>query len=71
VVKVITIRDDVYSKLYKIKISRGESFSETLDYLADVERQSRSKGANVLLVAGSLRRDEVDMRMLDKIRRGY
>ncbi len=70
-VKVITIRDDVYASLYKIKRAKGMSFSEVLEYLVTLEHQRKGKRTDMIALAGSVSRDEVDKRLLDKLRRGF
>lgn len=49
-VKVITIRDDVYNELLKLKNELRGSFSTTIEYLLK-EKEKRKKG--ILTYAGS------------------
>lgn len=69
-VKVITIRDDVYASLFKIKRAKGMSFSEVLEYLVTIDRQRKGKRTDMLALAGTVSDDEVDRRLFDRIRRG-
>lgn len=69
-VKVITIRDDVYVSLYKIKRPKGMSFSEVLEYLIAREQERKGKRTDMLALAGTLSKEEIDKRLLDKIKRG-
>lgn len=70
-VKVITIRDDVYAKLFKIKRAKDMSFSEVLDFLVTVFQEKKGKKTDMLALAGTVSKDEVDRRLLDRIRRGF
>ena len=70
-VKVITIRDDVYAGLYKIKRAKGFSFSEAIDYLLELEQQRKGKKTDMFALSGSVSRDDVDKRLLDRMRRGF
>lgn len=70
-VKVITIRDDVYSELYKIKRAKGMSFSEAIEYLLTLELQRKGKKTDMFALSGSISREEVNRRLLDKIKRGF
>ena len=52
-VKVITIKDDVYKKLLRLKRKRGESFSEVIEYLLNYS--ARGEHARSLVnLAGSI-----------------
>lgn len=64
-VKVITIMDDVYTELYRLKRSKGMSFSEVLRFLL---KERRGEGT-IINLAGSI--DEKDIRRgaIEKIRR--
>lgn len=70
-VKVITIRDDVYADLYRIKRPRGMSFSEVLEYLIARDQQRRGRKTDMLALAGMVSPDGIDRRLLDKMRRGF
>ncbi|VVB97974.1 Putative antitoxin [uncultured archaeon] len=70
-VKVITIRDDVYASLYKIKRARDMSFSEVLEYLVTLEQQRKGKKTDMFALAGTVSREEVDRRLLDRMQRGF
>lgn len=65
-VRVITIRDDVYAELYRLKKSKGMSFSQIIEYLIN-EKQEKTK--DVLSFAGSISREDVDSRGLEGIKR--
>ena len=65
-VRVITIRDDVYSRLSDLKKRHGMSFSEAIDLLlkeTDVTREG------LLEHAGSLKESDIDRRVLKKLKR--
>ena len=70
-VKVITIRDDVYASLYKIKHAKDMSFSEVLEFLVSREHERSGSNNNMLALSGSVTRSEIDRRLLDKLRRGF
>jgi len=56
-VRVITIMDDVYTELYRLKRQKNMSFSEILRFLlAEREKESR----NMMAFAGSLSEDDID-----------
>lgn len=65
-VKVITIMDDVYSELYKVKKAKGLSFSGAIRYLL---AEKRDEGRQILSFAGSIRGDDVDRRAVEKMRK--
>ena len=65
-VKVITIMDDVYSELYKVKKAKGLSFSGAIRYLLS---EKRDEGKHILSFAGSIRGDDVDRRAVEKMRK--
>jgi predicted CopG family antitoxin len=65
-VKVITIMDDVYAELYRLKKSRGMSFSEVLRYMLK-ERSREEK--NIISLAGSLGSEDFDKRAAEKIKK--
>ena len=62
-VKVITIMDDIYSDLYKIKKSKGMSFSELFRYLL---KERKETGRSIISHAGSLSDDDIDKRAIHK-----
>ncbi|MFA5077341.1 MAG: antitoxin VapB family protein [Candidatus Micrarchaeia archaeon] len=70
-VKVITIRDDVYAGLFRVKRDKQMSFSEAIEYLLSVENQERRKNTNMFVLSGSVSREDVDRRLLDRMRRGF
>ncbi len=65
-VKVITIMDDVYSELYKVKKSKGLSFSGAIRYLLKVKSD---EGKQIMSFAGSIGGDDVDRKAVEKVRR--
>ena len=66
-VKVITIMDDVYTELYRMKKARGMSFSEILRHIIK-EREKDSR--NLMSFAGSLDDTDIDRRAYDNVRKG-
>lgn len=42
-VRVITIKDNVYERLRKLKDKKGMSFSEVIEWLLDVAKSKESK----------------------------
>jgi predicted CopG family antitoxin len=66
VVKVITIMDDVYADLYRLKKSKGMSFSEVLRFLVN---ERKSEGMSIISLAGSIGDEDIDHRAVDKIRK--
>jgi predicted CopG family antitoxin len=65
-VKVITIMDDVYSDLYKIKISKGMSFSELFRYMLGEMKDDRD---NIISFAGTVSEMDVDRKVMERFRR--
>ena len=66
-VKVITIMDDVYSELYKLKRSKGMSFSEILRHLLSEKGDDKS---SIIDLAGSVNDADINVRAVEKIRKG-
>lgn len=66
-VKVITIMDDVYSELYKLKRSKGMSFSEILRHLLSEKGDDKS---SIIDLAGSVSDTDINVRAVEKIRKG-
>ena len=67
--KVITIRDDVYQRLAKIKRMRGESFSQTIEYLLNVaEKSEKAKG--IYNLEGILIEGYINKRRLRRLEHG-
>lgn len=60
-VRVITIMDDVYAELYKLKHAKGMSFSEVFRYLLS-ERETKQ---DILSLAGSIEDSDVDRRVVE------
>ena len=67
-VRVITIRDDVYSDLYKLKKAKDMSFSQIIEYLIK-EKQGRTK--NIIGFAGSITKEDVDRKALDGVKKEF
>ena len=65
-VKVITIMDDVYSDLYKLKKAKDMSFSELFRFLL---KERRDTGGSIIRLAGSVRDEDIDARAVDRIRK--
>ena len=65
-VKVITIMDDVYSDLYKLKKAKDLSFTGAIRYLLN---ERTSKEQSIISFAGSISEDDIDRRSIAKIRR--
>lgn len=66
-VKVITIMDDVYGELHRLKRSKGMSFSEVLRFLLKERRSERT----IISLAGSLDEKDINRGAMEKIRSGY
>ncbi|MBS3067575.1 antitoxin VapB family protein [Candidatus Micrarchaeota archaeon] len=66
-VKVITIMDDVYAELYRIKRSKGLSFSGVIRYLME-EKEKESK--NIISLAGSINDEDLDRKAMEGIKKG-
>lgn len=67
-VRVITIRDDVYTELYRLKIAKGMSFSQIIEYLIN-EKQGRTK--DVLSFAGTISNEDVDGKNVENIKKEF
>ncbi len=67
-VKVITIMDDVYAELYRLKRSKGMSFSEILRHL--LKESSKGESKNLLNFAGSIEEQDINHREVERIRKG-
>lgn len=65
-VRVITIRDDVYERLSELKKRHGMSFSQAIEMLLNESTGTRE---GLLEHAGILNETEIDRRMLRKMRR--
>jgi len=65
-VKVISIMDDVYSELYKLKKAKGLSFSGAIRYLL---KEKRDEGRQIMSFAGSIGGNDVDKRSVEKVGR--
>lgn len=67
-VRVITIRDDVYSELYRLKKAKDMSFSQIIEYLIK-EKQGKTK--DVISFAGSITGEDVDRKSIDNTRKEF
>ncbi|MGB9719540.1 MAG: antitoxin VapB family protein [Candidatus Anstonellales archaeon] len=67
-VRVITIRDDVYEKLDKLKKSKGMSFSEAIEYLVSIMQEKRTD-SSIMEFAGILGPRDVDEKQLITLKR--
>lgn len=65
-VKVITIMDDVYADLYKLKRAKGMSFSELFRYLL---KEKKEGTGSIIRLAGSIRDADIDVRAVARIKR--
>ncbi len=65
-VRVITIMDDVYDELKRLKSSKDMSFSEVLRYLL---KEKRGESA-IIGLAGSIEDRDIHKRQANRIRRG-
>jgi predicted CopG family antitoxin len=65
-VRVITIMDDVYTELYRLKRTKNMSFSEILRFLLQ-ERERENK--NMMAFAGSVSVDDIDVRALSAMKK--
>jgi len=66
-VRVITIMDDVYADLYKLKTSKGMSFSEVFRYLLS---ERGKEGRSIIGLAGSVGEMDIDRKTVNMIKRG-
>jgi len=65
-VKVITIMDDVYADLYRMKTSKDMSFSELFRYLLEQMGDERD---NIISFAGTVSEIDIDRRAMEKMKR--
>lgn len=65
-VKVLTIRDEVYEKLSKVKSKLGGSFGDSIDYLVDLYNKS-GKEESIGQMAGSVQTFKINKRTLRKV----
>lgn len=66
-VRVITIMDDIYADLYKLKKAKGMSFSEILRYLV---HERSNEGRSLINLAGSINESDIDRQTVDRVKRG-
>jgi len=65
-VKVMTIRDEVYHKLNRIRMNRNSSFSEAIEHLLEsYNRYGREAGIGEL--AGSLPKMKLNKRNVKRV----
>ncbi len=67
-VRVITIRDDVYADLYRLKKAKDMSFSQIIEYLIK-EKQGRTK--NVISFAGTIKKEDIELKTKEKIEKEF
>jgi predicted CopG family antitoxin len=65
-VRVITIMDDVYDDLKRLKSSKDMSFSQVLRFLL----KERKQESTIISLAGSIEDKDVHRRQVNRIRRG-
>ncbi|MEK6982776.1 MAG: antitoxin VapB family protein [Candidatus Micrarchaeota archaeon] len=63
-VHVITIDDESYSELFKVKRQNDCSFSKAIKHLI---AQNKKVKTNVLAFAGSVNESDIDMRSIDSM----
>lgn len=61
IVRVITIMDDVYSDLYKLKKSKDMSFSELFRFML---KERREGTGSIISLSGSIGDDDINRRAL-------
>ena len=66
-VKVITIMDDVYAELYRLKRGKNMSFSQILRHLM---KERDREGKNIISLAGSIDENDIDRKTMEGIKRG-
>ena len=66
-VKVITIMDDVYADLYRLKRSKNMSFTEILRHIM---KENEKESRNIISFAGSLEELDIDRKMTESVKRG-
>lgn len=58
--------DDVYADLYRLKKSKGMSFSEILRYLVN---EQKAEGRSIISLAGSIEDSDINVRAVERIRK--
>ena len=66
-VRVITIMDDVYADLYRLKKSKGMSFTEILRHLLN---ERSGEGRSIISLAGSINEFDIDRKGVERVRKG-
>ncbi len=64
-VKVITIMDDVYADLWRLKTAKGMSFSELFRHML---KNKQDEGRSIIKLAGSINSDDIDHRTIYRIK---
>ena len=67
-VRVITIRDDVYAELYRLKKAKDMSFSQIIDYLI---KEKKEKSKDIISLAGSIEQEDVDKKAIERVRKEF
>ncbi len=68
--KVITIKDEVYERLNKLKKREAMSFSEVINFLLNFY-ESHRESTGLLSYAGALKNKAVNMTRLRRLRREF
>lgn len=68
-VKVITIMDDVYVELNRLKRSKNTSFSGIIRHLIK-ERERERETRNIISLAGSIHEGDIDRKAMEGVSRG-
>lgn len=58
--------DDIYADLYRLKKSKGMSFSEVLRFLVN---ERKAEGNSIISLAGSIDENDINHRTLDRIKK--
>lgn len=58
--------DDVYADLYRLKKSKGTSFSGILRYLLN---EQKAEGRSIISLAGSIEDSDINVRAVERIRK--
>lgn len=63
-VRVITIMDDVYVELNRLKKAKGMSFSEAIRFLL---REKQENEKQLKIFAGAIKEKDIDRKMITRI----
>ena len=66
--KVLTIKDDIYKRLKKLKKREGMSFSEVINFLLNFY-ESHRESSSIAAYAGALKNKAIYMSRLRRLRR--